>query len=194
MTVNKPLRISDDLAKRIEEEAERTGKSQNDVMNDWLEEGAKKTRAQYKGFVQRIMTFDYTCFKCDEKKEKGTVAMYDSETGACMCIECAITNKVTSPARVKLLVQKLEMKEDVRALKEEMKRLSEEYVQKELELINDLDKTEFASRLPELQQIINKLRQSFDNIKTKGIDPNDWEDFMRTVRQAQQVVIDHQIH
>ena len=128
-TVERHVRIRKDFANEIEAEARRQEISFNQGLNTILEKGFRSRASKYKGFREVQMGKDFTCFECQRKFNRGTMAMWDRETGATLCLECAIENELTTKAVVRLIIQRLRLKRDIKALKVETEKNAEKYNQ-----------------------------------------------------------------
>ena len=171
------LRIPKKLDDPVATEGTKLGLSYNDVVIKLLWKGLKERVAKYRGFVEKIMSHDFTCFHCGRKFQAGKLAMYDAETGAASCIECAIRNKMTTKDRVKLLIMNLELKEDNRALKVERVKNAEEYRKDYIKQSSNIaevtqykkDEETTVSQIDDLMRKVLKLSQITNRTEEKEL-------------------------
>jgi len=71
------------------------------------------------------MPIDTKCYCCPTKISFGVWAYYEPETGNAVCIECATKKGWMPKDRVNLIIQKFELQEDIKALRQQRRSESE---------------------------------------------------------------------
>ena len=163
---HKHLRIPKELDDVIEAEAEKQGLSYSDCAVKFLQQGLKTKTAKYRGFKEVLMSESWTCFECGRHFNRGRLAMYDQNTGATMCLECAIENELTTKAVVKLIIQVLRLKRDIKSLKIERAHNAEQYLEEHLEQTIKLSEVDhvkvFLETLTGMKELRKKCMRYFE--------------------------------
>lgn len=143
--VQKHIKLSREISDQVEIVAEKENLSFTEALEKLAKQGLNRKAAKYKGFQEVIMSHDFTCFECQERKKAGKLAMYDAETGATICMGCAIDSEMTTRDVAKLIILKLRLKRDIKSLKIEKQRNAQEYLKLEVDIENkELIKRIFA--------------------------------------------------
>lgn len=98
---------------------------------------------------------DTNCVHCPSKIPFGIWVYYEPTTGNAVCIECATTKGWMSKERVNQLIKKLELQEDIKALRKQRKIDTDEL----LLVRREIDLSEVARKDRELEGQIVKLMQ-----------------------------------
>lgn len=184
--IEKHVRMRKTFGESIEQEASQQGISFNKVLDKWLEKGFKAKALKYKGFKEESMTKPWVCFECGGHFKRGRTAFFDPNTGATMCIECAIENELTTKAVVKLIIKELRLKRNIKALKLQEKEDAQEYLEKMLSRTEKLMTLGITEKIIEFFKRAKERREQWmryheQNYKVEGKSRTDaFEDFMRT--------------
>lgn len=185
VTVQRHLRVPEKTDEGVQAEGERLGLPYNDVAVKFMQKGLRERIRKYKGFKEELMSEDWTCFECGREFKRGRLAMYDRNTGATMCPECAVENELTTKAAVKLYIKRLRLIRDNKALKIENEREAEKYIENMLIRTNKLVTLGILEKIPglfekahERQKEWMRFREEQYEIEGKS-EKETFEDFMR---------------
>jgi len=129
---------------------------------------------------------DTNCADCRDKLAFGVWVYYESQTGNALCIECAVKRGWTPKQRVNQLIEKLELQEDIKALRKQRKIETDAL----LLIKQETALYEGAKRGPELEANIVKLMQTVESYLKACGTPEEREaltNVFTTMRQAQEL-------
>lgn len=124
--------------------------------------------------------------------------MYDAETGAAMCLTCAIEHEMTTKDAVKLIMQTLRLKRDIKALKTERQEDAEKYEEEFLERTGSLQKLAVTEKITTLIEEAKERKASWMRFYNQDYEIDGksekeaFEKFYRTEQQLISVLLDLQ--
>jgi len=129
---------------------------------------------------------DTNCVDCGDKLAFGVWVYYESQTGNALCIDCAVQRGWTPKQRVNQLIEKLELQEDIKALRKQRKSETEAL----LLVKQEIGLHEGAKRDLELEAQVVKLMQTVESYLKACGTPEEREalnNVFAVIRQAQEL-------
>lgn len=163
------IRFDEELIKELKAEAESTGKSMSQLVNERVKKSFKFEAGKYKGLKLLRMSKDFTCYNCQKKHKAGRQAFYDAETGATLCLECAIEEGITPETNVKKDIKLLERKKllkDYNLVTDKVRKDHEEACRKQREIYFAQDRDRLYAVLEDLKDLV--VRWSQTNIPSEA--------------------------
>lgn len=148
------LRLPDKLNKAIEKDYKNQGfPSLNEYIIQALEHFLScKKASKTKGAEEIRCPIDTTCADCKKRIKFGETVFYHPTTGA-LCLECGVKRGMTDKARVRKLLALYELKQDKKALKQEIEsgiekllQVRGQYEKVRLELLNSGELTQMIEQ------------------------------------------------
>ena len=126
---------------------------------------------------------DTNCVHCPSKIPFGVWSYYEPTTGNAVCVECATTKGWMSKERVNQLIKKLELQEDIKALRKQRKIETDELllVRREFDLheVSRKDR-ELEGQIVKLMQHVEEYLKSCGEKEEKKILKNVFDEIRKT--------------